>query len=62
MITTATTVARLLPELEREELDETVRPRVEQERAGREEDLVEGLEELVEGDEPDDTERRRRRR
>ena len=44
----------LVPEREREELDEPVRGRVEQVRARREEDLVEELEELVEGEEPDD--------
>ena len=45
---------RLLPELEREELDQPLRGRVEGVRATREEELVEDLEQRVEGDERDD--------
>ena len=44
----------LLPELEREELDEPLRRRVEVIGAGREQDLVEDLEERVERDERED--------
>ena len=62
MITHADDDRGLLPEVEREELDELVGPRVEQERPGREEDLVEGLEQLVERDQRDDPERDDRRR
>ena len=50
MATIPTAIADLLPELEREELDEPLGQRVEGVRAAREEQPVEDLEQEVEGE------------